>query len=345
MGAIKEYLKAEKLAQGGKYDAQLMDIFKELRNLGNLIGDSELSFKVTMQIDSLVAISDDDKIKFDYYSYKGNIAKAHGKNKLAEHFYLMNEQYIQQLGNEYIGADKYLYYYHLRELYTKAGKYDEALKYAGLSKKEFQRSNRPESGEYFMPYLYSAYIYRIKGDSTKCFAHLDTLFMALDRLSEPKMIQYLYTTRAGCYTAFKNNERALADYKEADRLLSTKYPQSDGDRLKLLPLMGGAEHRLMHYNESERLYRMYAEGMKDLHGENSSNYIDALYYLANAEGFAGHIDDACKHYSLSIEKNKMQIRSRLPYYTVEEKESYWNTKSETLRNMTPFAIKEEQWQT
>ena len=345
LGALEEYKKAERLAQGGKYEAKLMDILKELRSLSNLIGDSELSFKVTMQIDSLVATSDDDKIKFDYYSYKGNIAKAHGKNNLAEQFYLMNEQYVQQLKDEYIGADKYLYYTNLRDLYTKAGKYEEALKYADLSKKELQRCNGPESSEYFMPYLSTAYIYRLKGDSIKCFAHLDTLFMAMDRLSEPKMIQYLYTTRAGCYAAFNNIEQALADYKEADRLLATKYHQNDGDRLKLLPLMGGVEHRLKHYDESERLYRLYAEGMRDLHGENSSDYIDALYYLANAEAFAGHIDEACKQYSLSIEKNKVQIRSRLPFYTVEERESYWNNKSETLRNMTPFAIKSEQWQT
>ena len=344
-GALKEYQNAERLAQGGKYDGKLMDVLKELRRLSNLIGDSEYSFKVTSQIDSLVALTEDDKIKFDYYCYKGREAKEHGNYNLSEHWYLMNEHYIQQLSDKSISADKYLFYTSLRDLYAQAGKYDEALKYAELSKREVQRRNGQESIEYYMPYLSSAYIYRLKGDSTKCFAHLDTMFMAMDRLSEPKMIQYLYIARAGCYTAFKDNERALLDYKEADRLLATKYPQSDGDRLNLLPLMGGAEHRLKHYDESERLYRMYAEGMRELHGENSSEYIDALYYLANAEGFADHIDEACKHYSLSIEKNKMQIRSRLPYYTVEERESYWNSKSETLRNMTPFAIKAEQWQT
>lgn len=344
-GALIEFQKAEQLAHGGKYDSKLMSILKEQRRLGNLIGNTELSFKVAMQIDSLVALTDDHKIKFEYYCYKGGEAKEHGNYNLAEHWYLKNEQYVQQLNDGFIGADKHLYYTYLRDLYTKTGKYDEALKYAELSKRESLRRNGHESMEHFMPYMSSAYIFRLKGDSINCFAHLDTLFMAMDRLSEPKMIQYLYTTRAGCYTAFKDNERALADYKEADRLLATKYPQNDGDRLKLLPLMGGAEHRLKNYDESERLYRMYAEGMRELHGENSSDYIDALYYLANAEGFAGHIDEACKHYSLSIEKNKMQIRSRLPYYTIEERESYWNSKSETLRNMTPFAIKAEQLQT
>lgn len=344
-GALEEYQKAERLVQGGKYSANLMDILKELRRLSGTIGNTELSSKVAARIDSLVAIMVDDKIKFDYYCYKGREAKEHGNYNLSEHWYLMNEQYVQQLEDEYVGAEKYLYYFYLRDLYVNAGKYDEALKYAALSKNEFHRSNGPESSEYFMPYLSSAYIYRLKGDSLNCFAHLDTLFKAMDRLTEPKQAQYLFTTRGGCYAAFKNYEQALADYKVADSLLATKYPLSDGDRLKLLPLMGGVEHRLKHYEESERLYRLYAEGMRSLHGENSSDYIDALYYLANAEGFAGHLDEACKHYSLSIEKNKMQIRSRLPYYTVEERESYWNSKSETLRNMTPFAIKAEQWQT
>lgn len=344
-GALHEFQKAERLALGEKYDSKLMDILKEIRSISLLIGDSELSFKVDTQIESLVASTTDSKIKFDYYNYKGSEAKEHGNYNLSEHWYLMNEQYIMQLSDKSISADKYLFYTSLRDLYAKAGKYDEALKYAELSKREVQRRNGQESIEHFMPYLSSAYIYRLKGDSTNCYAHLDTLFMAMDRLSEPKMIQYLYITRAGCYTSFNDNERALADYKEADRLLATKYHQNDGDRLKLLPLMGGAEHRLKHFDESERLYKLYAEGMRDHHGENSCEYIDALYYLANAEGFAGHIEEACKHYSLSIEKNKMQIRSRLPYYTVEERESYWNTKSETLRNMTPFAIKAEQWQT
>ena len=345
LGALEEYQKAGELAQGGNYDAKLMSILKEQRRLSSLIGNSEIAFKVAMQIDSLVALTDDQKIKFEYYSYKGGEAKDQGNFNLAEHWYLMNEQYVQKLNDEYIGADRHLFYTSLRDLYTKAGKYDDALKFAELSKLEFQRMNGPESNDYFMPYMSSAYIYRLKGDSIMCFAHLDTLFAAMDRLEEPKQKQYLYTTRAGCYSAFKNYELALADYKEADRQLATKYPIGDGDRIKLLALMGGMEHQLKHYDESERLYKEYADGMKMLHGENSDDYIDAVYYLANAEGFADHIDNACKHYTFSIEKTKTQIQEKLPYYTAIEREAYWNSKADLLRNTTAFAVKAEALQT
>lgn len=345
LGALDEYQKAGALAQGSQYDTKLMKILKEQRRLSNLIGNSEIVFRVTMQIDSLVTHTDDQKTKFEYYSYKGGEAKDQGNFNLAEHWYLMNEQYVQQLNDEYIGADKHLYYTNLRDLYTKAGRYDEALKFAELSKLEIQRRNVEESIEYFMPYMSSAYIYRLKGDSIKCFAHLDTLFAAMDRHTEPKQKQYLYTTRAGCYAAFKNYELALADYKEADRQLATKYPQNDGDRITLLALMAGMEHRLKHYDESERLYKEYAEGMKILHGENSNDYVDAMYYLANAEGYANHIADACKHYTFSIKMTKTQIQQKLPYYTAIEREAYWNTKADMLRNATAFAVKAETWQT
>ena len=343
-GALEEYQKAGRLAQEVKYDTKLMSILKEQRRLGNLIGNTEIALKVAVQIDSLVSLTDNQKIKFEYYNYKGGEAKEQGSFNLAEHWYLMNEQYILQLNDENIGADKQLYYSNLRNLYTKAGKYDDALKYAELSKREFQRINGTKSGDFYMPYMGSANIYRWKGDSIMCFAHLDTLFMSMDRITEPKRIQYLYNTRASCYTTFKDYERALADYKEADRLLATKYPQSDGDRITLLALMGGMEHRLKHYDESEQLYKEYAEGMKMLHGENSDDYIDAVCYLANAEGFANHIDDACKHYTFSIEKTKTQIQQKLPYYTAIEREAYWNSKADLLRNTTAFAVKAEAWQ-
>ena len=345
LGAFQEYQKAGELAQGGSYDAKLMIILMEQRRLSSLIGNTEIAFKVAMQIDSLMALTDDQKIKFEYYSYKGDEAKNQGNFSLAEHWYLMNEQYVQQLNDEYFGADKHLFYTSLRDLYTKAGKYDKALKYAELSKREVQRMNGLESIEYFMPYMSSAYIYRLKGDSIKCFEQLDTLFAAMDRITDPKQKQYLYTTRAGCYSAFKDYKRALADYKEADSQLATKYPKSDGDRITLLALMGGMEHRLKHFDESERLYKEYADGMKILHGENSDDYIDAVYYLANAEGYADHIADACKHYTFSIEKTKTQIQQKLPYYTAIEREAYWNSKADLLRNTTAFAVKAEEWQT
>lgn len=345
LGALGEYQKASLLAKGGKYDAKLMIILKEQRRLNNLVGNSEMMFQVAMQIDSLVTLTNDSSIKYEYYIYKGEEAKEHGYFDVAEQWYLKNEQYVQLLNEEKHGVNKHSYYTNLRDLYSKAGRYDEAIKYAVLSKQEFQKLNGPETTHYYLPYIALADIYSKKGDSIKCFAYIDSLFLAKNKMSEPKEIMLLFVTRARCHTVFKDYISALADYKEIDRLLSTKYPKSDGERISLLPLMGGLENRLKHYDVSVSLYKEYAEWMKTLHGKNSDDYINAIYYLANAEGFADQIDAACKHYSYAVDKIKTQIHEKLPFYTSIERESYWNSKADMLRNMTPFAVQSQKWQT
>lgn len=341
--ALDEFQRAERLARTAKYDEKLMTILKEQRRLSERIGDSELSYKIAIQMDSLIILTNDAKIKYDYYNYKGSEAKEQGNFKLAEHWYLMNEQYIQELKNENTGAVN-LQNINLRDLYSRAGIYDKALYYAILSKNESQRQYSESDSHYYIPYMSIANIYSHMGDSIKCFQNLDTLFNALEKFDEPREKQYPYIVRGLCHDKFKNYELALSDYAKADRILATKYSKGDEDRLSLLALMGGMQHKLKHYDESEQLYQEYADGMKAFHGENSDEYINAIYYLANAEGFAGHIEDACKHYVYSMEKTKSQIRAKLPFYTSKERESYWRDKSELLRNMTPFAIKAEKWQ-
>lgn len=343
--ALELYHKAEGIARAGGYEEDLLKILKEQHRLSKMIGDSERQFRLTRQIDSLVAVTDNEKVRVAHYNYRGDEAKEQGYYDLAEQWYLKNAEYVRQLGNEYIGADKYLHYMKLREIYAKKSEYDKALKYARFAKDEFQKKRRTTDGDYYLPYLGMAEIYRRMDDSVHCFRCLDTLFLSLSWVEEPRELQYLYTTRAGCHSAFKNYALALADYRTADALLATRYGENDGDRAKLLPLMGGMENRLGHYDESERLYRRYADWTKDMHGENSSEYIDALYYLANAEGFAGDIDMACDDYADAVGKMKQMTQNRLPYMTTAERESYWTSVSKMFRDMASFALKAERGNT
>ena len=343
-GAIAAYREALSLSESIQDEVRLMAVLKELRKLYQSVGDTEQGIALNAKMDSLVANTDNQKIKFEYYCQKGREAKDQGNYNLAEQWYLKNVPYIQQLDKNYLGADKHLHYTYLRDLYAKAGRYDEALHYGELSKQTFQRSFDEKDNSYYMPYMAIANIYQAKGDSVNCFRSLDSLFIALDRMDEPKEIYELYVTRARCHAAFKDYQLALNDYRTADSILATKYGKEDGERIVLLPLLGGMEHRLKHYEESERLYKEYAARVKELQGENSVEYVDALTYLANAEGFAGHIEAGCRDYTTATEMLKQQVRQRLPYLTTAERDSYWRPIAEVMQKMTPFALeaKEEQ---
>lgn len=164
-------------------------------------------------------------------------------------------------------------------------------------------------------------------------------------MEEPKELSWLYITRAGCHAAFNDYSAALADYQKADEILAVKYPQSDADRIDLLPLMGAMEHRLNNYAESERLYKLYAEQLVALQGENNIESINAQIYLANAEGFAGHTDAGCSDYAMAVNRLKDLMKKRLPYMSLQEREAFWKPLSSLFTNMTPFAIEAKRFQT
>lgn len=343
--AIAAYEAACALAASAQYDKKLMEILREQRKLSEQLGDSKQTLSIGQRMDSLAAATDDKQVRFTYYNYLGDVAKEQGNYKLSEQWYRKNNAYINQLSNNYKGADRYLYYSNLRNLFAKAGKLDDALRYAILSKDEFQGITDISDKNYYMPYVSITDIYRLKGDSIRCFQSLDTLFFSLPRFNEPREAEQLYILRARCHSAFKNYDNALVDYRKADELLATRYNEKDGDRIRLLPLMGGIEHKLEHHEEVENLYRRYAEGIKQLYGDNHAEHIDALGYLANAEGFAGHIESACNDYELAVDKLKRQIQDRLPYLTTAEREGYWSMVSQLLQNMTPFALEAKEYQT
>ena len=122
-------------------------------------------------------------------------------------------------------------------------------------------------------------------------------------------------------------------------MLALKYPDADINRVSLLAFMGGIEHHLGDYEKSERYYRRYAEGIRKTYGEQSLDYVDALVYLANAEGFAEHIDAGCQDYTKAVDILKNLMKQRLPYMSQSEREGFWNTISSLFLQMTPYALK------
>ena len=340
LGAIDSYQEANELALAAKYDKKLIEILREQLRLSTLIGDSERSYKYDMQIDSLVSITNDTTVKIEYYYHRGDIAYKNGEFDIAKQYYLMNERLTQSIGQDYTSTEKHRINTSLRDVYDSYGQYDLALEYAFKSKHDCEQ----DSFERFFQYRAIANIYRHKKDSINCFLYIDSLFQVLNTLEEPKDIALLYTTRAGCEAAFNNYETALADYREADRILAAKYNETDEDRITLLALMAGIENKLMHYDASEHLYRKYAELVKTQYGEKSIRYINALNYLANAGGFAGHLESSCDDYTRSVDLAKTYIHERMPYLTTEERQGFWEPLSEMMCNMAPFAIKARQVQ-
>lgn len=321
-----------------------MVILQELWQHSYEAGELERAKGYAAGMDSLMEASSDAKAKFTYYNKKGKEARKQGEHMIAEQWFMKGMEIAERESRDAISADRYLSYTNLRDLYAATALYDEALVYARRALDEHQRITPADDYKYYLPYMAIAEIYKLKGEKERCFVCIDSLFLRASQMEEPKELCWLYMAKASCHTAFNDYAAALAEYRKADEILAARYPQSDANRVPLLALMGGLEHKLGKYAESERLYRLYAEHMADQHGENSIESLNAQIYLANAEGFAGHIDSGCADYTRAAVRLKSLMRRQLPYMSTQEREGFWKPLSSLLTMMTPYTIEAKRYQ-
>lgn len=315
-----------------------MDILQELWYQSSTTGNIEKAKVYAASMDSLMEVTSDSLAKFIYYNKKGKEARSREEYNMAEQWFLKGMAIAESEAHDAISANRYLSYTNLRDLYAAIKQYDNALIYARKALAEHQRLTPVNDYKFYLPYRAIAEIYKLMGDKGNCFSCIDSLFLSAASIKEPKELSLLHRTRAGCHAAFGDYPAALADYKKADEILAEKYPQSDGDRIALLPMMGGTEHKLKNFVESERLYQLYVEQVKVLRGENCMESINAQIYLANAEGFAGHIDAGCSDYADAANRLKDLMRKQLPYMSLQERASFWQPLSSLFTMMTPFAV-------
>lgn len=332
------YSQALDLARLEGLETKQMDVLTQMWSLSHTLGDMKLIRSTSASMDSLMKVSGNVKTKFAYYHQKGDEAKSNGQYKLAERWYVKAKNLAEETNQDQFAANKHLAYTKLRDLYVTTKQYDEAVVYGRKAIEEYQKQFSPDDAKYYLPYSLLADIYRLKGDKKNCFACIDSLFLNERKLKEPKERCHMYMTRASCHNSFNAYSEAIADYQKADEVLSAKYPQVEENRVRLLALMGGTEHQLGRYEESEKYYRLYAEYTKQLYGEKSIEYINALIYLANAEGFIQHLDEGCWNYTEAVSRLKGVMKERIPYMSTEEREGFWEPISSLFTMMTPYAI-------
>lgn len=344
-GAVGTYIKALTLARETGDNVAQLEILKRLLRISDTLGDMPNVRAYTASMDSLMDVSPDNEMRYSYYGQKGDEAISHDQFRMAEQWYLKAKDLAEEDAEVSTPANKDVVYAKLRDLYYYSGSYEEALLYGRKQIVEYHKNFPEGDANYYLPYIFMAGIYEKLGDKEQCLACIDTLFMGEGLMTEPEQLSMLYNTRARCSAAFKDYASALADYRKADEILSAKYPQSEGDRIALLPLIGGMEYHNGDYAEAERYYRLYADYTKSLKGIRSMDYINALIYLANAEGFAGHVEAGCNDYTEAVGIMKSVMRENLPYMTGEEREGFWSPLSSVLTLMTPYALEAGLYQT
>ncbi len=335
-GAMEAYQEGMNLSRRtGDAHAQmqaLMSLCKLYASVGNV--NEKLTLEARM--DSLAKTDCPTEVAYEYYIFKGNESRSLGMLEMAEQWYLKVEGLLPLLKNPTV--PQHTCHNCLRDLYLERGDYDLALEYAEKCKNEFRESYKSDTRHDPLSLIPFVNIYKAKGDSLMGKKYIDSIMVAKEYLSEPREISMLYGLRGRFYSQFGDDQRAFDDFVKADEILATKYGEMDVARIQLLPYLGGTQWRLNNNDECERYFKEYERRVRRLYGDESIQYLDALKYLANAEGVAGHVEAGCKDYEKSVEMLKRMTKEQLPYLNSEEREKFWDPFNSLLTDMTPFAI-------
>lgn len=313
-----------------------MQALRSLHKLNASIGNINEKLRLESMMDSLVNTDCPAEVAYEYYMHKGNESKSLGMLEMAEQWYLKIETLLPRLKKP--TAPQHIFHMSLRDLYLAMKDYDLALKYAEKSKNDFIGSYNGDSDQKFLSYSSFVEIYKAKGDSAMAKVYVDSVMMAEKYLTEPREISMLYSLRGRFYSQYEDFQNAFDDFAKAEQILSTKYDEMDIDRIKFLPYLGGTQWKLNNNEECEHYFKEYESKVKAVYGEESLEYLNAVNYLAHAEGVAGHVESGCKDYEKSVAMLKRMTKEQLPYLNSEEREIFWTPFSSLLTEMTPFAI-------
>ena len=334
--AINRYEKAFILAKNAGNDSHLMDIANRLNTLYNKAGNQKAGMMYANVTDSLMQNSSDNKVRYSYYIQQGKQARAQGRYDIAEQWLVKSLGITEYQYDSYVG---------LRDLYIEMEKYDKALEYAEIALEDYKRAFGPDDINYYLCYYSLARIFSCMGDKDNCKSSLDSLFKIEPYLSNAETAGMIYSLRAGCESDFKEYEKALEDYLEADKILSVKFAPWQGSRTSIIASIGGVLGKLGKYEESVSYYKQYLEAVKHKYGENSLDFVKAQIFLSNAQGFLGNLKDGCNNYVAAQHKMKDVIRNRIPYMNSAEREGFWTPISELLNHMTAYALKAGEYNT
>lgn len=339
--ALHLYDEMLSLAKASQDTVAWVNAYRKQRDLYSEREEWDKYIPISLKINSLIAGTQNVELQLsDNYEQGDNAWKRWKKPELAESIYKKNLELILLLPEMKRDGETYTTYVRLRDLMFQHQRYEEALEYSWKCIVYTAKIMEPSSSKYYLPYLNRAEIFRAMGNRDSTFSCLDTYFLGqkCGKL-EPKELARQYSAKGRMHGYFKEYDLAIESLEYADDLLKHDFAETDDNRMNYLALKAGMLCKQKKYIESKQCYIRYAALCRQKYGEYSMGYADALYYLANIDGFNEDKQAGCEHYAQAARTLENLIRKQFRYLPSNVRETYWNELSKMLWNMAAYSVK------
>lgn len=228
----------------------------------------------------------------------------------------------------------------LRDAYANLGDDKNALTYSQKCIEDWMKAFEGNPSQKYVIYQ-NHFPFQIKvGDYKGALASIDSLQKSTSAVGTDFAKGELLMDRARVYGNIGRWADAIQDYEKADSLFFLSFHTiATKDKLKsLVPLYAGVLYHNDRLEDAYQQYVRYLDMMRDSYGVKSMEYANALYFLANSEGFVGRLHNGTRHYIDSWEIIHDIATQDLQFLQANGRGSYWSEIKNLVWNMIPYGI-------
>ena len=337
---IYRYNQALELAKKRNEQMEEYDIYTKLRQAYMSKVDMENVLLIGQKIDSLMSVTDNKRIRMDMQQRLAMEALQQQNPKLAEHYLLVNEGFLDSLSVQEQLSAKYSVYGYLRDFYFSQQDYDKSRKYSRL----YIENGKKGFGLHQIAYMcfdMEALICAQQKNRLAAFAALDSMKFRqtlTNGASEVNVMHY-HDVRGRVHAMFEEWDEACDEYKKALAAVKDTHAAYRVDYFRIVNLLGTALFRCKKYDEARGYYADFARYCSLQFGDESLAFADALWTMANLEGYSGNIDAGKQYYIRSVDICKRLVADKLRYISVQERNAFWVSFAPKMWAMTAYAMK------
>ena len=316
------------------------EIYSQLKQAYLAKVDMQNVLLTSQKIDSLASNVDDMRIRIDFQQRLAQEAIQQENPKLAEHYLLANEILLDSLTSEDRQSTQFIVYGYLRDFYFGLQDFDKARKYSQLYIAAGKEGFKQQQIGY-INYDSEALICAQQKDRKASFEALDSMKYGLTLNSDtnPIHIMHYYDVRGRVHAMFGEWEQARDSYRKALDAVKGTPASNRVDYFRIVQLLGVALNNTKEYDEARACHAEFGRYCKFLYGEESLAYADALWTLANFEGYCGELEAGKQYYISSVDICKKVVESQLKYVSVQERNAFWYNFAPKMFAMAAYAIK------
>lgn len=310
-----------------KQDKQLIeyDIYTKLKQVYMTKVDMENVMQISQKIDSLMSVTNNKKIRMDMQQQLALEALQQQNPQLAEHYLLANESFLDSLSVKEQLSAKFSVYGYLRDFYFGQQDYTKARKYSRL----YIENGKNVFGLHQMAYMCfdtEAIICAQQQNKSAAFAALDSMKYGLKLTkgaSEVNVMHY-HDIKGRVHAMFEEWDKACGEYKKALASVEDTHAAHNEEYFRIVNMLGTALFYCNKYDDARGRFVDFARYCKLQYGEKSLAFADALWTMANLEGYSGNMDAGKQYYIKTVDICKHLVDDKLRYISVQERNAFWN---------------------